>query len=264
MSVGANFVAAGLTDQSTVSPAELELKKKRAQRRVIGMAIEAALAEDDFETAYSYVVNWLDTSQASAHNTDTADDDDIAWRAALAAGKHKSPTSSNPSANTRRLDQRLDLLSQALLLAPSHALPEILSAWRKCEEEMASLLAAEAADEGVEDQDVPGAYIEAAPLVQARREVGRGANEEAPMGLFDVARGAASAFSKSAFPLHGSSGGQKPIRVVETAGSDSGSFDDHGRVRKRDQLANVGNVVTGGLASGVGWILGANPVQPKE
>jgi len=120
MSVGANFVAAGLTDHAldissptSPSPEELEAKKKRAQRRVVGMAIEAALQEDDFETAYSYVVN------VEAQNTDPSDDDDIAWRAALAAGKHKSASSSsNMSASTslntpsalRRLEQRMDLL----------------------------------------------------------------------------------------------------------------------------------------------------------
>lgn len=286
ITVGSNFVAAGMIDHTLdisspiiLSPIELEARKRRAQRWVIGMAIEAALHEDDFETAYSYVVNWLDTSSAS-HTSEMSDDDedDIAWRAALAAGKHKSSldhSTSNASPALRRLGQRMDLLSQALLLAPSHALPEILSAWRKCEEEMASLLLADAmADaQDYEGQDIPGAFVDAGPIVQARREIGRGAAEEAPMGLFDVARGAAAAFSKSAFPLHGqmSQVPQKQLRIVERgAGSDAGSADEYGqdRVRKRDQLANVvtggANAVTGGLASGLGWVLGANPNVPRE
>ncbi|KAF2663530.1 secretory pathway Sec39 [Microthyrium microscopicum] len=269
VSIGTNLIAAGLTasaDDPPISKASLETRQSAAQRRVIGMAIEAALAEDDFETAYSYVVNRLDTSSATMHApTTSSDDDDIAWRAALAAGKHKSNSSAAP--NTRRLEQRMDLLSQALLLAPPSALPEILSAWRRCEEEMSAVLAAEAATEAELDEGlVPGAYIESAAPVQARREVGRGANEEAPMGLFDVARGAAGAFAKSAFPLRGGQGTQ-PVQVVDTVGSDGemGSDDGMGRVRRRDMVASAvsggASAVTGGIASGLGWVLGATPVQ---
>ena len=81
------------------------------------------------------------------------------------------------------------------------------------------------------------------------------------MGLFDVARGAAAAFSKSAFPLRRDAGASRPEssasgRVsVEMSDEDSmyGSMHGEERVRKRDLLANT---ATGALQSGLGWMLG--------
>jgi len=305
ISIGKNLVeAAGLTEPLQhgapaiePSPDEREQQKRTAERRIIGMAIEAALAENDFETAYSYVINRLNppsaahqqpphspgapnstgkpepTPAAQPRKPDAADtDDDISWRAAFLAGRHRS-TDSSPG--VRRLEQRMELLSQALLLAPPPALPEVLAAWRRCEEEMTALLAreteAEQAFDDHADRRLPGGFGDVASAgvlqpVQPRREVGRGAVEEAPMGLFDVARGAAAAFSRSAFPLRGAGmavGGGGEVgaghaRSASAAGSETGSLggggsDGEGRVRKRDIVANA---VTGGLASGLGWVLG--------
>ncbi|KAF2139568.1 uncharacterized protein K452DRAFT_254038 [Aplosporella prunicola CBS 121167] len=288
------------------SDADQEEQMKMAQRRVIGMAVEAALAEDDFETAYSFVINRLNPSFDSVIPKEESERlgkggpatattliqrkkaDDVSWRAAYLAGRHRSPntslTSSYNAANVqgspalRRLDQRMELLSQALLLAPPSALPEVLTAWRRCEEEMTALLAQETeAEERFNDQAdrrVPGAFSNQAITIQPRREVGRGAAEEAPMGLFDVARGAAAAFSRTAFPLRGSSGenesarvSQEHTRTFSMAGSETGSVgaagsgEDGDRVRKRDMVANA---VTGGLASGIGWVLGAQPTNQQR
>ncbi|PSN68248.1 secretory pathway Sec39 [Corynespora cassiicola Philippines] len=290
------------TDTSLLDPATIEKKKSIAERRVIGMAIEAALEEDDFETAYSYVVNRLtpssplDVSPAASNSShrdsfgsydsskQDEDSEDVAWRAALQAGRHNSsPASTSWSQagttarpDLRRLEQRMELLSQALLLAPPRHLEEVLGVWQQCEAEMMALLTEETEAEqrfnDAADRKLPGAFANETVAVQPRREVGRGAVEEAPMGLFDVARGAAAAFSKSAFPLRG--GSQPGSRVVSTEYdnshgrgsmdmSDSGSMhsgtDD--RVRKRDMVASA---VTGGLASGIGWVLGATPNQDHD
>ncbi|KAF1985283.1 secretory pathway Sec39 [Aulographum hederae CBS 113979] len=321
------------------SPTAITSAKALAERRITGMAIDAALKEDDFETAYSYVVNRLNpplpvTSTATpstspppmspdASSSDVRKDsaylrpalsttttgsrrrsgtvtssstairstssDDISWRAALLAGRYKSPNAQpSPSSSIayltksphlnplRRLEQRMDLLSRSLLLAPADAIVEILNVWRRCEEEYAALLAqeereeAEHADRAEGGGRIPGGFgqlgvYDGRELGQARREVGREAREEAPMGLFDVARGAASALSRSAFPLRG---GQRPSGArmsVDSAGgqghsrsgSEAGSTEE-GRVRKRDMVASA---VTGGLASGIGWVLGAKPVD---
>ncbi|KIW06432.1 uncharacterized protein PV09_02879 [Verruconis gallopava] len=293
--IATNLVASGIGQDALAefevstrrreSPEQVAAAKLKAERRVIGMSIEAALEEDDFETAYSYVVNRLTAmNQPGARSFET---DDISWRAALAAGRHKS-SSSSISASTniatppklRRLEQRMELLSQTLLLAPSNALPEVLNVWRKCEEEMRVLQAAESAEEQAfnvraEQQGVPGAFVnttDAGTFVQPRREVGRGGREEAPVGLFDVARGAAAAFSRTAFPLRGHAGGSsrpggfgnrgpEHTRHVSAAGSEGDGKDGEGRIRKRDMVANV---VTGGLASGIGWVIGATPVDRQQ
>ena len=301
ISIGQNLVVAmpstlmdGRDKTAQLNPAAVEKKRAAAERRVIGMTVEAALQEDDFETAYSYVVNRLTpptTSPTPSPAVSTSskrfsfgsydsvkeesDVEDVAWRAALLAGRHRSsPASSTwgqPSTvarpDLRRLEQRMELLSQALLLAPAHHLEEVLAVWQECETEMISLLAKE--DEAEErfndaaDRRLPGAFANDSIIVQPRREVGRGAAEEAPMGLFDVARGAAAAFSKTAFPLRGNSRRVPSTGSRDTSGdgervsmdlSDSGSIggaDD--RVRRRDMVANA---VTGGLASGIGWVLG--------
>jgi hypothetical protein len=274
----------------------IDHKKTAAERRIIGMAIDAALEEDDFETAYSYVVNRLTpstpspTPSTSSHRfsfgsigTDEQEDgtEDIAWRAALRAGRHRlSQTLSNSWSSSaarpdlRRLEQRMELLSQALLLAPPNHLEEVLNVWQQCEAEMMALLAEETEAEerfnDAADRGLPGAFINEINTVQPRREVGRGAVEEAPMGLFDVARGAAAAFSKTAFPLRGgtpsashtaSRGSAASSSRVSMDFSDSGSMSGHDdRVRKRDMVASAATGAiasgTGALASGLGWMLG--------
>ena len=161
----------------------------------------------------------------------------------------------------------MELLSQSLLLAPPSHLEEVLRVWQECEKEMSAVLDQEAKEEerfnDLADRRLPGAFSsESLPVVQPRREVGRGANAEAPMGLFDVARGAAAAFSKSAFPLRGSTGASRGApaegRTSMDAGSDAGSAQGEERVRKRDMVASA---VTGGLASGIGWMIGTSPVR---
>lgn len=285
VTIGQNLIAARLLEKEgpliEESDVDTEEHKRQASRRVMGMAIEAALAEDDFETAYSFVVNRLNPSFDPTASKDPSSTnhqvDDISWRAAYLAGRHRSPNSSLASSTAtvagspalRRLEQRMELLSQALLLAPPSSVPEVLTAWRRCEEEMSALLAQENEAEqrfnDHADRRAPGAFPTQATYIQPRREVGRSATEEAPMGLFDVARGAAAAFSKSAFPLRAgasgsASGGQDSgrssldaSRNLSVAGSDLGSGDESNRVRKRDMVANA---VTGGLASGIGWVLG--------
>jgi hypothetical protein len=301
ISIGQNLVVsmpATIMDDDASTPLDtstMEIKKVAAERRVIGMAIDAALEEDDFETAYSYVVNRLtpptpSTPQNSflqfsfgSVDADEQEDgaEDVAWRAALRAGRHRTPhtlsnswTQSAARPEMRRLEQRMELLSQALLLAPPNHLEEVLKVWQECEAEMMALLAEETEAEDrfndAADRKLPGTFINEINTVQPRREVGRGAVEEAPMGLFDVARGAAAAFSKTAFPLRGSTqpaSNTTPRESNTSSGrvsmdfSDSGSMSGHDeRMRKRDMVASAATGAiasgTGALASGLGWMLG--------
>lgn len=129
--IAQNLVSAGLPAQQQdnsdyddeIAPDDADLAKQRkaAERRVTFMAVEAALREDDFETAYSYIVNRLtpstptaappaaktshirNTSSASARST-TTPDDDTSWRAAFLAGRFRPATSSPPT--LRRLEDR--------------------------------------------------------------------------------------------------------------------------------------------------------------
>lgn len=282
LDIGQDLVAAGFSatvadSGSKRSTAEAPEQSLLAKRRVTGMAIEAALREDDFDTAYSYIVNRLPAIARMYSNENPDSNDDVSWRAAYKAGCYKPTKHSGPSI-FRRLEQRLELLSQALLLAPPSALTDILEVWHHCEDDLNVALAQEAeAEENWDDRGdrrIPGGYTaDSPPRIQKPREPSRAAmNEEAPMGLFDVARGAAATFSKSAFPLRSArnSAGAGSLQTVHErslskmsgGGSDSGSGTDaEGRVRKRDVVSNM---VTGGLASGIGWVLGAPPVRGSE
>ena len=276
--IGKNLVSAGLgqdSDPALSIETEPNQEPLAAERRVTGMAIEAALAEDDFDTAYSYIINRLSPSNSgtpASSSTSASAGDDVSWRAAYQAGRHRPNRSTGPS-SLRRLEQLMELLSQALLLAPSSALSEILSTWRRCEDEMGLLIAKEAEEEQQwGDQRLPGDFSgDSSPIPQKSRDPSRAAaNEEAPMGLFDVARGAAAALSKSAFPLRnpGADGPGHTLRkshqrtqsAASAGGSDNDSIsarDGEGRVRKRDMVSSM---VTGGLASGIGWVLGQSMI----
>ncbi|KAL8852111.1 MAG: hypothetical protein Q9221_003041 [Calogaya cf. arnoldii] len=302
--IGQSLVRAGLEPNETTGLFSTERsdpsqdqnhKLLQSARRITSMAIEASLSEGDFDTAYSYIVNRLSPTAPGPSIDDGAPqqsqagrkEDDISWRSAYLAGR-TTPSKSSPSqASVRRLEQRLELLSLALLLAPPSQLGEILQVWRAVESDLSSLLAREAAEEdrwnskgdgskkSTGSNNLPGGFAPSTadtdqvanqkPRRQSRATAAA-ANEEAPMGLFDVARGAAQAFKKNAFPLRGAaSATTSPVEGVSrdrplSMSSDSGSDGKGERVRKRDMVANA---VTGGLASGIGWMIGA-PAPPKS
>lgn len=285
--IGQNLVTAGLTDNVQDSSAASDAPRNPqqqaliARRRITRMAIEAALEEDDFDTAYSYVVNRLAADQPRPNTLDSLRDsatvqDDISWRAAYTAGRY--PTSNAGNSTLRRLEQRMELLSQALLLAPPSALSEVLTVWQKCEQQVTTQIAKETEEEQKWDEKgdrkVPGGFAaDASPIAQKVRDPIRSALvEEAPMGLFDMARGAAATLSKSAFPLSRSQktasypakgSHDRPLSGISAGSSDEGSVGGaggSGRVRKRDMVSSM---VTGGLASGIGWVIGAPPVRQE-
>jgi hypothetical protein len=87
--------------------------------------------------------------------------------------------------------------------------------------------------------------------------------------MFDLTRSAARAFSRNAFPLGGQGGEHAPARgsgesargmdaSVDSLGSAGSAETEQQRVRRRDMVANA---VSGGLTSGLGWVLGATPVD---
>ena len=321
--IAQNLVSAGLPDKveehdpdirSQVDTDELAGLRRDAERRVTLMAVEAALREDDFETSYSVIVNRLAPSdvnltapkdeatlsakRAKRHSRNPSDgasrsrsgtEDDVSWRAAFLAGRFRPTTSSPPT--LRRLEQRTELLSLALLLGPTSALNDILTAWRRCEEEMTALQASQAREE--EDFDdradkrqpsaLPGNFTMSSDqpemiLNQKRREVGRMASgrgdDEAPMSMFDLTRSAAAALTKNAFPLRNASrtataasddqqGSMEDSvdSLHQRTASETGSMEGSQRVRKRDMVASA---VSGGLASGLGWVLGATPSNQQQ
>ncbi|CAG8415405.1 unnamed protein product [Penicillium salamii] len=281
LSIGRNLVAAGVPakaathddeDEPFDRPSE-EQVTLTSERRITSLAINSALSSNDFGTAYSYIQTRLSPpSLPSSQSLTPTTPDDISWRAVYSAGRYRSTTPVNPSppltTQIIHLSQRMELLSLSLVLTPSpDPLPEILGAWRRCDEELSSLRAREQQEEDLWDRkgdtlsSVPGGFgpsdserdafdteqQRAARRARARAALPNSHRHEAPMGLFDVARGAAMAIHKNAFPLRG----KEDVTVSDERPL---SPDSEGRVRKRDMVSNM---VTGGLVSGIGWVIGA-------
>lgn len=270
LDIGRDLVRAGLIkNEDSELPSQNiseEDKVGQAERRITAKAIEASLLEDDFDTAYSYIVNRLSASKPQPSELSDGQTDvgqDVLWKAAYQAGRYQPGNKQGPSA-LRRLEQKMELLSQALFLAPASSLQEILTTWRMCEKDLNAALAQEAEEEQAwnarGERTIPGGFTreDIAPRIQKPREATRKAlNEEAPMSLFDVTRSAAAALSKSAFPLRGQrqgiAAGDSRMDVNDQASLASPEGDGAGRIRKRDMVSNM---VTGRLASGIGWVIG--------
>ncbi|KAJ5500391.1 Secretory pathway Sec39 [Penicillium expansum] len=191
--------------------------------------------------------------------------DDITWRAVYNAGRYRATTPTHPpptlQSQISHLSQRMELLSLALVLVPSpDPLPEILGAWRRCDEELTSLRAREQQEEDLWDRkgdtltSVPGGFgpsdserdafdtEQQRAARRARAAMPNSHRHEAPMGLFEVARGAALALHKNAFPLRGAADSSAPLATRDD--DRPLSPDSEGRVRKRDMVSNM---MTGGL-----------------
>ncbi|RYP62954.1 hypothetical protein DL770_009495 [Monosporascus sp. CRB-9-2] len=274
--IGTNIVDAALTvkNNSALTPDEASEQKLLAEKRITAMCIDAALAEDDFETAYSYVVNRLAAASHSAPKqgnvakTTPPSADEYSWKAALQAGKYRRtaqtlrPThigTASGNLEIRHLEQRIECLSTAIRIAPPATLPEIINVFRKCEEELNAAVIAEEAQESAWDdrgdmQTMPGAFSQTVPAGVVRSGGGPAKparhGEEAPMSLFDLSRASMAR-------------AQRNLTALSSL-QQSKSEDTHGdagaqqRVRKRDALREA---AVGTLASGVGWLIGAQPVD---
>ncbi|KAF4635035.1 hypothetical protein G7Y89_g3069 [Cudoniella acicularis] len=306
LDIGRLMVKAGLTVRDIgghtkfSTPEHLTEQIPIAEKRIVSMCVDAALAEDDFETAYSYVITRLKNIAGPSHARSPDIErtqsgliaevppkviDDWSWRAALQAGKYRrtkftvKPTHlGNASGNLeiRHLEQRMECLSQALRLAPKATLQEILNVYRRCEEELETQVRLEAEQEAAwdaqgDDQAMPGGFGAASSKQNATESSTSRAAEEAPLSLFDLSRAsmarAQSGFSALSMLRSNTSDSKRPVSGSSFGGSD-GSKDGASEsgtpkpsMRKRDQLKNA---AVGGLASGIGWLINAPAVNTNQ
>ncbi|TVY89560.1 hypothetical protein LAWI1_G002834 [Lachnellula willkommii] len=303
--MGQNMVKAGLVARSVsghTKPLDADQAREQesiAEKRVVSMCIDASLVEDDFETAYSYVVIRLRNiaGPAQARTPEPANNesglfanvpaqamDDWSWRAALQAGKYRRTTFTtkpshlgNASGNPeiRHLEQRMECLAQALRLAPKATLPEIINVFRRCEEELETHVKQEAEQEAAwdaqgDDQAMPGGFA-ATPMRKNATAGASRAAEEAPLSLLDLSVASAARAQRSLAALSvfrgngsGASNHNAPLTARESNESSRVATPDsaaRNTMRKRDQLKNA---AVGGLASGIGWLLNAPPVRDGE
>ncbi|KAI1420482.1 Sec39 domain-containing protein [Xylaria sp. FL1777] len=273
LDIGSNMVDAGLLDSDKPGQSRVRVPLSSnhhlaIRRRITAMCVDAALTEDDFETAYSYVVNRV------ASDADPQTADEYSWKAALQAGKYRrtartvKPThigTASGNLGIRHLEQRIECLSAAVRIAPPATLQEILNVFRKCEEELNAAINAEEAEELAWDdqgdlQAMPGAFSSTVPagvgrnLTRSSRHV-----DEAPMSLFDLSR---ASMARAQHNLSALSSLQRSGQSrVDDAEGGLGEASGQPRVRKRDQLREA---AVGTLASGVGWLIGAQPVDRDQ
>ncbi|EJT74111.1 hypothetical protein GGTG_07959 [Gaeumannomyces tritici R3-111a-1] len=265
--VGTSMVEAGLTvrdkaEHPALTPEQEPAQRFIAERRITAMCIDAALTEDDFETAYSYVVNRLPAvSPPSAPGPSSqAAADEWSWKAALQAGKYRRTTqtvrpthlgtgSGNPE--IRHLEQRIECLSAALRIAPTATLQEILNAFRRCEEELDVAVRAEAESERAWDdagdmQAMPGGFSAATsgPAGVSRAagsfsSAARQQTDEAPLSLFDLSRATARAAQKNLSALSSLKRQPANARDASPAAGSVRSGADHNETSLVSSLASL-------------------------
>ncbi|KAI9740621.1 MAG: hypothetical protein M1818_004585 [Claussenomyces sp. TS43310] len=303
--LGEGMVLAGLTFNDVkgrnIIKAEQEVEQITiAKKRITSMCIDAALTEDDFETAYSYVMNRLSSvaseaqTRTSALGTGESAEppplvlDDWSWRAALQAGKYRMnshtvrPTHlGNASGNPeiRNLEQRMECLSQALRIAPPQTLQGILHVFRRCEEELETKIRQEAEQEAAWDQradqtTMPGSFAGDPMPTTLFRDTSSALTRtgaEAPMSLIDLTRASAAHAQRSLTAFKSLSGGttkgQNPRQVSSTAESLRSSGESargttgvSGSTIRKRD--QLRNAAVGTLASGIGWLINA-PMPPQ-
>jgi len=210
--LGNNMVDAGLPTQAKqgnhhAATIDQGSVRPMVEKRIVSMCIEAALREDDFETAYSYVVSRLGVRETERKSEKSGICDEWSWKAALDAGKyvrtersqkptHLGTASGNPE--IRHLEQRIECLATSLRIAPPSQLQEVLKTFRRCEEQLDAAIKEEAAREAAWDaagdfSGLPGSFDAPDPdRAYPPRNITASATarqaEEAPMSLFDLSR----------------------------------------------------------------------------
>ncbi|KAK8856161.1 Sec39 domain-containing protein [Apiospora arundinis] len=293
LEIGENMVKAGLPSQEKATklltpPESAPDQQFVVEKRITAMCVDAALTEDDFETAYSYVVNRLASTggpaqKKAANGPSFTTFDEYSWKAALQAGKYRRtsrtirPThigTSSGNLDIRHLEQRMECLSTALRIAPPATLQEILNVFRRCEEELDAAVKAEEQQETAWDnqgdnvQAMPGGFNSTVPagVVKYSSTKSSRQQEEAPMSLFDLSRATMARAQRNFSGLSSlqQSSNQTQAQTRSSGEHGDGDHDDGeeaARVRKRDQLREA---AVGTLASGVGWLIGATPAVDKS
>ncbi|KAM0422424.1 hypothetical protein ACHAPD_000877 [Fusarium lateritium] len=287
--LGSNMVDADLPTQARSGirqPTTTDLNSVRSmvEKRIVSICVGAALREDDFETAYSYVVSRLGVDETERRKQHISISDEWSWKAALDAGKyvrtersqkptHLGTASGNPE--IRHLEQRIECLATSLRIAPPSQLQEVLKTFRRCEEQLDAAVKEEAAREAAWDaagdlSGLPGSFDAPNPdKAYPPRNITASATarqaEEAPMSLFDLSRATARVASKNLTVLSSLQGSLQNSFTSDKTNPESESSEselhEQNRTRKRDQLREA---ATGTLVSGVGWLLGANPNRPAS
>jgi hypothetical protein len=227
-------------------PDSRDLETSRMQARVHTAIVTAALADNDFTTAYDICVNKL------APLTSTYSDDAIsrvAWVAFYHTGNYtgrpstRSSIRNSPSSNPTFDGQKMELLARAVLICPKEEIEGVLQQWAALETKM---LYPELAQQQQQQEQ------------QQQQSSLRSLGEY--RGILSTAAQVGRSVAMTASPLLSSGdvrNGNVEMDRERTSGEFSGWVTSSSRFGVRD-------TVKSGLTQGIGWLLGATPQDPNH
>ncbi|RPA83605.1 secretory pathway Sec39 [Ascobolus immersus RN42] len=277
-------------DLVTGSSADFEdpIDPETVSARIESLCVQAALTADDFASAYSLISSRIlpAFTTASIHSTSKASQSEEpkeeTWKPIILAAKFHSRSGKD----SETIDLRLELAAQALRLCPKDYISEILGIWRRLEEEyLASRNWSEDAEEArantgasigslfnpkapKKDRNpglaIPGGFGGIGPSIPPTSGTGTpGTPGSATKIPFNLTQGLGRAvWNKIPVGQGGrlsEEGGRGSMDSIRS-GSDDGMVAGKDRQRKRDVVSGM---VTSGLVSGIGWVLGAQPQGGK-
>jgi len=221
-------------------PQEAGLETARMEARVNATIVKAALAENDFTTAYETCVDKLVPVTGIDADPKIAE---VAWLAFFKTGNFSGPPQTRgPSRITATtLDsEKMELLARALMICPKEEMGGIVTRWTALETKLFQ----------------PETQREAAaqePRVRSSGEHHRGFFETAAQVGRSVARTASPMLGRDVYE-------QRRSGEMEREGKTSGEFDGGGVWGPSSSRFGVRDTVKSGLTQGIGWLLGATPV----
>jgi hypothetical protein len=225
------------------APQEATLETMRMAARVNATIVKAALAENDFATAYETCMTKLvpvtgpDTDEKIA---------EIAWSAFFNTGNFTGqPATRGPSRITTSTlnNEKMELLARALMICPKEEMDGIVTRWTALE---AKLFQPETAREQKE------------PVVNAPVK----GSVEHHRGFFETAAQVGRSVAQTASPIIGGGNGferRKSSEMEQDEGRVAGEFG--GTWGSSGSRFGVRDTVKSGLTQGIGWLLGATAVS---
>lgn len=225
------------------TPHEAEQETTRMEARVNATIVKAALAENDFNTAYDVCIKKLMPVTGVDADAKIAE---IAWVAFFQTATFSGrPQTRRPARMTQTTldNEKMDLLSLALMVCPKEEMDGIVSRWTDLESKLYSPAAQQAE------------VVSTAPLTRGSGEYHR--------GFFETAAQVGRSVARTASPMLGSetfegrrSGGMEGLG--EFGAGNAGNW------RSSSSRFGVRDTVKSGLTQGIGWLLGAPPTHEDE
>jgi protein transport protein SEC39 len=223
------------------TPQEAELETTRMEARVNATIVKAALAENDFNTAYDTCIKKLVPVTGVDADVKIAE---IAWPAffqtATFSGRPQTRRSARMTQTTLDNDKIMDLLALAIMVCPKEEMDGIVSRWTDLENK---LLWPE---------------VQQPEIVSAPSQT-RGSGQYHG-GFFETAAQVGPSVPRTASPMLGSESFE---------GRTSGEMEGLGEFRAGNWQSSssrfgVRDTVKSGLTQGIGWLLGASLTQEDE